>query len=68
MRDLSGRCLNGSQFLYMPEEDWPKAVAVANEAEVSKECRKVQAVYQLQNIAVMLQQAIDRKILIRVTA
>ena len=62
------------QFLYMPEEDWPEAIAVANEAEVSKECRKVQAVFQLQNIAVMLQQTIDCKRfskwrrLIRVTA
>ena len=45
----------------MPEEDWPKAIAVADEADVSKECRKVQAVFQLQNIAVMLQQAIDCK-------
>ena len=33
----------------MPKEDWPKAMAVADEAEVSKECRKVQAVFQLQN-------------------
>ena len=61
VKDLNGRRMNGPQFLYMPEEDWPKAIAVANEAEVSKECRKVQAVFQLQNIAVMLQQAIDCK-------
>ena len=60
-------------FVYA-QEDWPKAIAVANKAEVSKECCKVQAVFQLQNIAVMLQQAIDCKIfsewrrLIRVTA
>ena len=58
----------------MPEKDWPEAIAVADEAEVNKECRKVQAVFQLQNIAVMLQQAIDCKRfskwrrLIRVTA
>ena len=61
VKDLNGRWMNGPQFLYMPEEDWPEAIAVADEAEVSKECRKVQAVFQLQNIAVMLQQAIDCK-------
>ena len=53
-----------STVLYMPEEDWPKAIAVADKAEVKKECRKVQAVFQLQNIAAdMLQQAVDCKIL-----
>ena len=61
MKDLNGKWINGPQFFYFPEEDWPKAIAVADEAEVSKECRKVQAVLQLQNIAVMLQQAIDGK-------
>ena len=45
----------------MPEEDWLKATALANEAEVSKECLKVHAVFQLQNITVMLQQAVDCK-------
>ena len=74
VKDLNGRWMNGPQFLYMPEEDWPEAIAVTDKAEVSKECRKVQAVFQLQNIAVMLQQAIDCKrfskwrSLIRVTA
>ena len=54
-------------FVYMPQKHWPTA-------EVSKECSKVQAVSQLQNIAVMLQQPIDCKRfskwrrLIRVTA
>ena len=61
VKGLNGRWMNGPQFLYMPEEDWPEAIAVADETEVSKECRKVQAVFQLQNIAVMLQQAIDCK-------
>ena len=61
VKDLNGRWMNGPQFLYMPEEDWPEAIAVADEAEVCKECRKVQAVFQLQNNAVMLQQAIDCK-------
>ena len=55
VKDLNGRWMNGPQFWYMPEEDWPKAIAVADKAEVSRECRKVQAVFQLQNIAVMLQ-------------
>ena len=74
VKDLNGRWMNGPQFLYMPEKDWPEAIAVAYEAAVSKECPKVQAVFQLQNIAVMLQQAIDCKRfskwrrLIRVTA
>ena len=45
MKDLYVRWMNGLQFLYMPEEDWPKAIAVDNEAEVSKECCKVQAVF-----------------------
>ena len=61
VKDLNGRWMNGPQFMYMPEEDWPKAIAVANEDEVSKECHKVQAVFQLHNIAVFLQQAIDCK-------
>ena len=70
MKDLNRRWMNGAQFLYIPEE----AIAVAKEAEVNKECRKVQAVFQLQNIVVMLQQVIDCKRfskwrrLIRVTA
>ena len=45
VKDLYVRWMNGLQFLYMPEEDWPKAIAVDNEAEVSKECCKVQAVF-----------------------
>ena len=61
VKDLNGGWMNGPQSLYMPEEDWPKTLAVADEAEVSKGCRKVQAVVQLQNIAVMLQQAVDCK-------
>ena len=74
VKDLNGRWMNSPQFLYMPEEDWPKAIAVDDEAEVSKECHKVQAGFQIQSIAVMLQQAIDCKRfskfrrLIRVTA
>ena len=74
VKDLNGRWMNGPEFLFLPEENWPEAIAVADEAEVSKECRKVQAVFQLQNIAVMLQQAINCKRfskwrrLVRVTA
>ena len=50
------------------------AMAIANEAEASKECCKVQVVFQLQNIGVIMQQTNDcRKFskwrrLIRVTA
>ena len=32
VNDVNGRWMNGLQFLYMPEEDWPKAIAVADEA------------------------------------
>ena len=61
VRDLNGRWRNGPQFLYMLEEDRPKAIAVADEAKVRKECHKVKAIFQLQNITVMLQHAIDCK-------
>ena len=30
VKDLNGRWMNGPQFLYMPEEDLPKAIAVAD--------------------------------------
>ena len=66
--------MNGPQVLYMPEEGWLKVIVVANEAKHRKECRKVQALFQVQNMLVMLHQAIDCKrfskwrILIRVTA
>ena len=74
VKDLNGRWMNGPQLLYIPEEDWSKATEAVDEAEVNKECCKVQAVFQSQNIEVMLQQAVDCKRLskwrglIRVTA
>ena len=43
VKDLNGRWMNGPQFLYTPEEVWLKVIAVADEAEVSKECLKVHA-------------------------
>ena len=47
MKDLNGRWMKGRQYLYMPEENWPKTIAAADEVKVSKKCPKVQLIFQL---------------------
>ena len=42
--ELSGRWKNGPAFLLLPKEEWPIESANADQDEVERECKKIQAV------------------------
>ena len=46
--DLSGRWLNGPEFLKTPKNEWPKENAKPDPAEVDLECKKENSLEQSQ--------------------